>query len=276
MSWTPLIVTVAPNGARRTKNDHPRLPLSPAELADTASECLAAGAAMIHLHVRDREGRHLLDVDAYRAAIAAVRNAVGANLVIQVTTEAVGRYSSAEQMALVRALRPEAVSLALREVVPEGADESAATEFLAWLAGEPILPQFILYSADDLRRYQDLRSRGVISGQGHSLLFVLGRYVDGQQADARELLPFIWAHDDDTPWAVCAFGSREHACCVAGAAFGGDVRVGFENNLALRDGSPAPDNAALVRQIREAADALGRPLADAEDVRAMLEGGGQR
>lgn len=273
VAWTPLTLAVAPNGARRSRADHPALPVTPAELARTAVECLDAGAAMLHLHVRDAAGRHSLDADAYRVAIDAVRAAVGLRLVIQVTTEAAGAYGPGEQMALVRALRPEAVSLAVRELVPDAAGERAAAEFFAWLADEPIGAQLILYAPDDVRRYRDLRARGVLGARDHSLLFVLGRHAGGAGAEPRELLDFLRAHEGDVPWAVCAFGPREHACCVAAAALGGHVRVGFENNLVLRDGATAPDNAALVAQAAEAARALGRPLATADDLRAMFGAG---
>ena len=94
----PLMIAVAPNGARKTKQDHAGLPLSPAELALTAAECEDAGACMIHLHVRDQQGRHSLDADLYRDAIAAIRKQVGDELVIQITTEAVGIYKPDEQI----------------------------------------------------------------------------------------------------------------------------------------------------------------------------------
>ena len=97
----PLVITVAPNGARRGKADHPALPVTPAEIAREAARCHEAGAAMIHLHVRDSEQRHSLDVGAYREAVAAVREAVGDRLVIQVTSEAVGIFSPEEQMAMI-------------------------------------------------------------------------------------------------------------------------------------------------------------------------------
>lgn len=86
-------IAVAPNGGRRTKADHPNIPLTPAELARTAAECLEVGASMIHIHVRRPDGRHLLDVDAYRQAIDTIRAEVGDKLVIQITTEALGIYT---------------------------------------------------------------------------------------------------------------------------------------------------------------------------------------
>src|SRR3546814_12920842 len=97
---------------------------------------------MIHPHVRDADDRHSLDAGAYREATAAVREAVGDRMVIQVTSEAVGIYSPAQQMAMVRAVEPEAVSLAIRELVPDG-EEAAARDFLAWLVGAGILPPYL-------------------------------------------------------------------------------------------------------------------------------------
>lgn len=264
----PLVVTVAPNGARRSKADHPALPVSPDELADTAKSCLQAGAAMLHLHVRDRAGRHVLDAETCREAMRAIRDAVGRELMIQVTTEAVGRHTPEQQMELVRELQPEAVSLALTELIPDASHEEAAGEFLTYLRSESICPQYILYSPADVERFRALCARGVIpQPAGHGVLFVLGRYADQQRAQALDLVGFLAVHDGVTPWTVCAFGPDEHACCVAAAALGGHVRVGFENNLWLRDGRQAPDNAALVGQIREAAVALGRPLARAANLR---------
>lgn len=266
----PLIVAVAPNGARKTKADHPALPVTADEIAAAAAACREAGAAMIHLHVRDRDGAHLLDAEAYRRATAAIRREVGDDLVVQITTESVGRYGPAEQMAVVRAVRPEAVSIAIREIVPDEAAEPAAAEFLAWLARERVMPQYILYSAEDLQRFRGLRRRGVIPGERPFALFVLGRYARGQRSLPADLLPFVNPLPVDIDWAICAFGPWENACALAAAALGGHVRVGFENNTQLADGRTAPDNAALVAQVAAGAALLGRKLADAAATRALL------
>ncbi len=266
----PVILAVAPNGARKTQADHPALPITPEEIAATAAACQAAGAAMIHLHVRDEEGRHSLDADAYRTAIAAVRKAVGEDMIVQVTSEAVGVYSPEQQMAMVRDLRPEAVSLAVREIVPDAAAEPAAADFLAWLRAEGILPQYILYSAEDLARFDDLIARGIVPGGRQLVLFVLGRYTKNQTSEPRDLMPFLNANGRDHLWSVCAFGPRETACAVAAAALGGHARVGFENNLHLPDGTRAPDNPALVAAVARGLEAIGRRPASALEAREMM------
>lgn len=266
----PLIITVAPNGAYKTHEQHPAVPLTAAALADTAKACLEAGAAMLHMHVRRPDGRHLLDAQAYREATAAVRQAVGRQLVVQITTEAAKVYEPAAQMAVVREVVPEAVSVGLRELHVPGVSEVDLGGFFQWLAEHRVMTQVILYDEADVRDWQDLRRRGVIPEARWFLLFVLGRYSAGQTSSPTDLLPFLQAHDGAHPWAMCAFGAQEHACALAAAALGGHVRVGFENNLLLRDGGIAPDNAALVDQVAAGAQVLGRPLATADQVRARF------
>lgn len=268
----PLILAVAPTGARKTKADHPAVPITADECGRAAAACREAGAAMIHLHVRDAEGGHSLDPGLYRDAIAAVRHETGDGMIVQMTTEAVGIYRPEQQMAAVRAVRPEAVSMAIRELCPDDAAVGDFGTFLSWLKAERIGPQFILYSPEDCERFAALHRRGVVPYDRPFVLYVLGRYAKGQKSAPADLLPFLRA-DGDVPldWSVCAFGPRESACALTAAALGGHARVGFENNLHLADGSVAPDNAALVRQIAEGAALLGRDLADASRARTHLE-----
>lgn len=251
-------VAVAPNGGRRTRMDHPALPIEPAELARTAAESLEAGAAMIHVHVRDREGRHLLDAEAYRRAMAAIRAEIGERMVIQITSEALGIYGPEAQMAIVREVRPQAVSLALREVLPEGADEAAFGAFLAWMKRERIAPQFILYDPAEVDRLDALRRRGVVPFEEPPVLYVLGRYTPGQTSHPADLLPFLAPERPRfTRFMTCAFGRHEAACTVMSGMLGGGLRVGFENNLFLPSGEIAPSNASLVAAACKGLAAVG-------------------
>jgi len=269
LAQSPVIITVAPNGAYKKAADHPAVPMTPDALALEARACLDAGAGMMHMHVRKPDGSHLLDAHAYREALAAVDRAVGRELLVQVTSEAAGVYKAAEQIALVRELQPEAVSMGLREIAVPEIPETELAAFFAWVAERRIMAQIILYDEGDVQRWQSLRARGLVPPGAWSVLFVLGRYSVGQTSSAYDLLPFLAAYDHTLPWAICAFGAEENACVTTAAAFGGHMRVGFENNLKLRDGSIAPGNAALVRQAAEGARSLGRPLATAEDARRI-------
>jgi 3-keto-5-aminohexanoate cleavage enzyme len=264
----PVAVAVAPNGGRRTKADHPALPLTPDELAATAAACLDAGACMIHTHVRDKDGRHVLDAEAYGAAMAAIRGGVGDRLVIQITSEALGIYRPAEQMRVVREVRPEAVSLALRELLPDESHEAEFQRFLVWLRREKIIPQLILYTPEEAVSLGALTARGLIPFEDIPVLYVLGRYTAGQKSSPVDLLTFLApGMPRFTHWSVCAFGVHEIACVTAGALLGGHVRVGFENNLQLPDGSLAPDNAAIVGATHGVLRACGIALSDADRLR---------
>ena len=87
---SPVIITVAPNGAYKKAADHPAVPLTAAALASEARACLEAGAAMMHMHVRKPDGSHLLDAQAYRDALAAVHKAVGDELLVEAGRRIVG------------------------------------------------------------------------------------------------------------------------------------------------------------------------------------------
>ncbi|MBV8249893.1 MAG: 3-keto-5-aminohexanoate cleavage protein [Comamonas sp.] len=267
---TPLIVIVAPNGAYKTKDQHPYVPLTSAELAQTAKECLDAGASMIHMHVRKPDGKHLLDAHAYLDATAAVRKAVGQELVVQITTEAAQVYQPHEQMQVARAVVPEAISVGLREILRPEVPESEIQSFFTWLKECNVMTQVILYDVADVQAWQRLRASGVIPENKWFLLFVLGRYSVGQTSSPTDLLPFLEANDGAYPWAMCAFGAQENACAIAAASLGGHARVGFENNLFLKNGAQAANNAALVAQVAQGATALGRPLASATDIRRLF------
>lgn len=267
----PFIVMCAPNGARKTKDDHPALPVTPAELADCAVSIADAGASMMHVHVRDDEDGHTLDVGRYRDAIAAIHGRVDDRLVIQVTTEACGIYERDEQMAMVRELRPEAVSLALKEICPDRDAESEAEAFYRWLVSERIMAQHILYSSDEVERFASLLERGVIVDEKPFVLFVLGRYAENLTGDPAELDALVSATPERVTWAVCCFGRTEHDAVRRSAGLGGHARVGFENNLILPEGGTADDNTDLLRLAVAAGKEAGRPPATADDVREWFE-----
>lgn len=276
----PLMIAVAPNGARKTSQDHSAIPLTPATIADTATDCLNQGACMIHLHVREHDGSHSLDPALYQDAICAIRDRVGDKLVVQITTEAVGIYTPSQQMEVVKKVHPEAVSIAIRELCPADCDEQELALFFDWIEQKNILVQYILYSVEDIQRFYMLKEKGIINTKSPSLLLVLGRYSTTGLSQPQELLPLLHqlqaqrqdrhSEANDVNWWTCAFGYRELACMLTTAGLGGHCRVGFENNTKLYSGETAPTNAALVAQLAQSAGKMGRALATADDARALL------
>lgn len=254
---------VAPNGARRGKSDHPALPIELNELVGTAVSCHAAGATGLHLHVRDQDGNHSLDVGLYREALAAVASAVP-DLFLQVTSEAAGRFGPEAQMQMIRDLRPKSVSLALSELLRAPTDRATAQSFYAWAQDEGIGLHHIAYKPTELRHFLECVDSDMIPGTNHQLQLVLGSYAATEPSrpsdlDAYQVL--IDARPDlSLDWMICAFGQAETACLVETAARGGKVRVGFENSLWNADGTLAKDNAERVAEVRAAIDQTLSPV----------------
>ncbi len=267
-----IAIIVAPNGARKTKQDHAQLPMNTEEMVAEAKACQTVGATMIHLHARDAQGRHSLELDDNLEIYHAVKAAVGDSMIVQLTTEAVGMYSPQQQMALVKAVKPEAASFALRELIPDEQSEDQGFVFFDWVAAQGILSQIILYDQADIERYFSLRERGVLPKHNQHALVVLGRYHEAQQSSpwdlrAMHLELFI---EESVRCAVCAFGAREQDCLTHAMLLGLDVRVGFENNHLSSDGQLAKSNAEQVRRLEEICELLGAPLHDAESFRESI------
>ena len=220
----------------------------------------------------DAAGRSCPRCRVYREATADVSEAVGSRMVVQITTEAVGRYHPDEQIAFVQELRPEAVSLAIRELCADQAAERSFSNLVEFMRSEHIAPQYILYDVGDVARFVDLLRRGVVSDRQPSVLYVLGRYGSARESRPSDLLALLIAAGGRVNrFMTCAFGRHEAACCLASALLGGDVRVGFENNLQLPSGDLAPTNEALVRAIVEPLVAVGGRLKTADDLRAEMD-----
>ena len=276
-----VLVMVAPNGARLSKADVPTLPFTPDELAAEAAASLRAGAAAMHLHVRDGAGRHSLDPAHYRAAMRAIEAATNSEMLIQATTEAAGRYEWREQIAAVRALKPPAISIALRELLPEEAeaDEERRAEvaaFFRWLHEERLAPQLICYAPEEVGRVITLHENGFIPWPRPFFLFVLGKKPgegSGGDADSASMVERLQAFVNafrplagQGSWMVCAFGPHQLEVLERAVMMGGHVRVGFENGRDIAPGTPAVTNAGLVAALTQ--QLRGRGLAPMPPARA--------
>ncbi len=261
MTNEPMLIAVAPNGARKTKADHPELPLTLVELVKTAVTCMEAGAGMMHFHVRDSNGRHTLDHTIYRPMLRELEEAVGENMLLQVSSESGGIYQPTEQIEQMKRLAPHCLSCGLREIIKDQNDYDVGYAFFSELSRTGVLMQYILYGHTDIEWYETLCDEGVLPGEKHLLLFVLGR--DGRSAGGQDdLQQFVNALKRKSPWMACGFGQSEHNVMIQAAKLGGHARVGFENNHQLPDGSPAPDNAALVKLTANFALSVGRSPGD--------------
>ena len=262
MTGLPFVM-VAPNGARLTTADHPALPVTIGEIVACALTCRAAGADGLHAHVRDADQRHVLDAGLYAELLAELtQQAPG--FYVQVTTEAVGRFTPAEQRRLVEDLRPGAVSIALREITDQQ-DDAVTRRFFAMCNEASIGVQHILYDEADVAHLARLVAKGDIASQGLKALIVLGRYTTGQVSGPEDVAALARALKTALPavdWAACAFGPMETACLIECMAQGGKARIGFENNRQNADGVVAANNAERVAELVTEARHRGYPLAD--------------
>ncbi|MGR5546022.1 3-keto-5-aminohexanoate cleavage protein [Vibrio sp. PNB22_2_2] len=268
-----IAIIVAPNGARKTKQDHPHLPMTIEEMVTEALECLSAGAAMIHLHARDSKGNHTLEIEDNLNIYHTVKKSVGDKMLVQLTTEAVGMYTAQQQMALIKVVKPEAASFALRELIPETDSESQGAEFFHWVAEQGILSQIILYDQADIERFFLLREKGVLPKYHQHGLVVLGRYHKAQQSSPWDLrsLKLERFVEEKIRCAVCAFGAKEQDCLTSAILLGLDVRIGFENNHLSANGEVAKNNAAQVQRLRTISEMLNIPLCDASALWEAIE-----
>ncbi len=247
------LIMCAPNGARRSKSDHPELPITIAQTVAVARECFAQGAAALHAHVRGTEGKHVLDAGLYRELIDEMAHSCP-QMAVQITTEAVGLYSPKEQSAVVKAVVPDAVSVALSEMAPKDGDIQHARNFYHWAQEANVGVQHILYSPEDMIRLTHAQKEGIIPPGPQSVLFVLGRYTADQQSDPMSLIGFLAALQqssmyEGSSWMVCAFGLSEQRVLTSALALGGHARVGFENNLYRPDGSLSKGNPEQVSRL---------------------------
>lgn len=250
---TPFDLMVAPNGARLQKTDHPAIPITKAEIVETARRCEEAGATALHLHVRDEAGRHSIDPSRYTAVIEELVEAT--TLKTQVSTEAAGIFDVAAQYACLSSVAAAEASVSLREISRSPALFSA-TYAVAAQRGMDV--QHILYSPEEvsglLRKFDD----GEIPERNRRALFVLGRYAQDQQSSVADLTPFLNSlGGSELTWSVCAFGQAEQACLLAALDHGGHARIGFENNRLAPDGRVFESNEASVAAFVERAAQAG-------------------
>lgn len=245
-------IMVAPNGARKTTQDHPAVPVTDDELIATAVACFDAGARGLHAHIRTADQIHLLDVERYEALIEKLSHRLP-DLGVQVTSEAAGIYESDAQIDLLSRIKAPWVSVAIREILRSQEPHTMQPFFEQLIAKSRV--QFILYDADDLHTLTSLVDQEIIQTESLEVLYVLGRYSANQESTPDQLDPFLAVRDElpaqlkPAGEMICAFGKGQIPCLLRAASEGIDLRIGFENGMWLPDGEIAEDNAALVRTL---------------------------
>ena len=114
---------VAPNGARPMKKDHAAVPITMNEIVKTGKACFEAGAEAIHFHTRNIKGEHVLDSGLCKETLIELQKKVP-KMHLQITTEAIGKYSPEEMRKLAYEVMPPGISIGIREMIPSRKPEN--------------------------------------------------------------------------------------------------------------------------------------------------------
>ena len=166
---------VAPNGARKVKKDHPEVPLTIQETVEVAKNCFKAGAGAIHLHVRNEKGEHVLDAGLYKEALKELEFKVP-KMHIQVTTEAVGKYSPEDMRKLAYDVTPPGTSIGIAEMIPSRNPTDDDVKLYKYLTEAGTKIQHLLYNPNDIDLLVNLLNKAKINVEGAWCLFVIGHY----------------------------------------------------------------------------------------------------
>tara|TARA_Y100000817_G_C16821764_1_gene529230 strand:- start:724 stop:1467 length:744 start_codon:yes stop_codon:yes gene_type:complete len=239
---------VAPNGARPMKKDHPEVPVTVSEIVKTGKACFDTGAEAIHFHVRDKNEKHVLDSGLYKEALNELNKLVP-KMHLQITTEAVGRYSPLEMRKLAYEVMPPGISIGIREMIPSRRPTTDDIKLYQKLAESETKIQHICYEPEDVDLLSSLLDKAKLSKIGTWCMFVIGHY-SGKMSKPKNIFPFIERlkkNNLNADWAVCAFSKEELSCLEMAIKLGGKIRVGFENSFLMPDGSIAPNNETKVK-----------------------------
>jgi 3-keto-5-aminohexanoate cleavage enzyme len=275
MSFLPLIINLAPTGMVPTKADNPNVPVTPDEIADDASRCVAAGASIVHLHARDEDGIPTHRREVYAELVAKVKARCD-DVIVCVSTS--GRRASeleqrAEVLELEGDLAPELASLTLGSMnFPKQAsiNDPATIKCLAERMRERgITPELEVFDLGmvDYARY--LLERDVLRPplNFNILLGNLGTLA----ATPLNLATVVRALPEGATWAAAGIGRFQLPMNALAVTTGGHVRVGLEDNLWLDTTKTRPaDNLSLVERVVGLARALERKIATPAQARELL------
>ena len=267
-----LIITAAITGSRISRETAPYIPITPEEIVQSAIECWQAGAAMVHIHVRDPEtGTGTQDLTLFRHVLEPLRDKT--DLIICMTTSGIpGKNLPIEERLAPLELKPElasfdAGSINLGEAVFMNSPEFmkiAAKRMLAM----GVKPEIEIFDAGMMVASLRLKDQGYFKEPLH-IQFVLGTPW-GSPATPQTLLYLLDFLPENTTWSIAGIGKGQLPMSMMALIMGGHIRVGMEDNIYYRRGELARNNAQFVERIVKLSAAYGRAVASPEEAREIL------
>lgn len=266
-----MIITCAVCGAETTRAQNPNLPLTPEEIAAASSAAYRAGAAIIHLHVRDQNGKATMDPEIFQRTLRLIREQC--DVVVEFTTGGAVGMSDAERMQPLE-LKPEMASLDCG-TMNFGDDYilnpiPAMRNYARKMKDYGIRPTLECFDLSHVYAAGLLIKEGLVEPPFH-FGFVLN-VPGGVQYDLETLALFARKIPPGSFWTVMGVGGKAALAAHYGAmALNGFIRVGFEDNVYYSKGVPAESNAQLVQRAARIAREGGCEIATPADVRKILQ-----
>ncbi len=283
------IVTCALTGAQQGKEANPNLPEQPDEIIAQGLDAWRAGAAILHLHARDEQGRATADVSIFRRIVEGL-HAAGSDAVINLTTGgAVAGLPLEERIRVVPELRPDIASFSIGggsllgrwdassggwrgdHFVPLFSSHAELEQTARVFLEAGVRPELEIYHPGMLNNLRALLSRGALA-EPLLVNFVMGIPGEVNEATVKNLVFLVDGLPAGARWLVTAIGARNHFRMLgAVVAMGGHLRVGLEDNVYIARGKIAAGNGPIVdKAVRILRDLGGEPATPAE-ARAILQ-----
>jgi 3-keto-5-aminohexanoate cleavage enzyme len=271
-----LIITVAQTGAITNKSLNPNVPEQPEEIADSAYACFNEGAAICHIHARDKGGENTADIATFQDIHDRIRQKC--NIIIQDSTGGGPNLSQEERINCLKA-KPEMASLNMGTLMRlsgpyKGIAWSNMPEEIDYYLGEMnkrgVKPEMEVYNHAMLQEVRRLIKEGLVS-KPYYINIVLGmRYQGAEPATPATFFSMVQNLPPDSIFNCTGVGQAQTSLGAISMVLGGCVRVGLEDNIYYRKGELAQSNAQLVARAVRIARELGKEPATPEEARNFL------
>jgi 3-keto-5-aminohexanoate cleavage enzyme len=267
---TSAVLTAALTGPIATKADNANLPTSPEEIAAAARESHEAGAAVVHVHLRDANGAPTAALDIAKRVVGLIEESCPA--LVQLSTGVGLGVDYEDRVRLVEA-RPRMATLNVCSM-SFGAGEfrnppDGVRRLAARMRELGIKPELELYDTGHLEVALSLLSEGLLE-EPLAFSLVLG-VKGGMAATPANIVHLVAQLPPESVWQVIGIGRANLSVTAIGLAMGGNARTGMEDTLMLRRGVPASGNGELVQRLAQISNALERPPATVEEAAAALQ-----